>query len=101
MLIKLENVEKHYSGFHLNCTMEVPEGNVTALIGPNGAGKSTTFKALLGLIFPEAGKIELFGKPIEQVTEKDKEKQRTVYRHEGKAEAFGCYVSRCKASDSG
>ena len=45
MLIKLENVEKHYSGFHLNCTMEVPEGNVTALIGPNGAGKSTTFKA--------------------------------------------------------
>lgn len=74
MLIKLENVEKHYSGFHLNCTMEVPEGNVTALIGPNGAGKSTTFKALLGLIFPEAGTIELFGKPIEQVTEKDKEK---------------------------
>ncbi len=37
MLIRLENVEKHYSGFRLNCSMEVPEGNVTALIGPNGA----------------------------------------------------------------
>ena len=67
MLITLENVEKHYSGFHLNCSMEVPEGCVTALIGPNGAGKSTTFKAILGLIFPEGGKIELFGKPLEQI----------------------------------
>ncbi len=73
MLITLENVEKHYSGFHLNCSMEVPEGCVTALIGPNGAGKSTTFKAILGLIFPEGGKIELFGKPLEQLTAEDRE----------------------------
>ncbi len=28
MLIKMEHVEKHYSGFHLDCSMEVPEGNV-------------------------------------------------------------------------
>ena len=73
MLITLENVEKHYSGFHLNCSMEVPEGCVTALIGPNVAGKSTTFKAILGLIFPEGGKIELFGKPLEQLTAEDRE----------------------------
>lgn len=74
MLIKLQDVEKHYSGFHLNCSLEVPEGNVTALIGPNGAGKSTTFKAILGLIFPETGTIELFGKPISQLTREDQEK---------------------------
>lgn len=74
MLIRLEHVEKHYSGFHLNCSMEVPEGNVTALIGPNGAGKSTTFKAILGLIFPEAGTLELLGKPACQITKKDREK---------------------------
>lgn len=74
MLIKLENVEKHYSGFHLNCSMEVPEGCVTALIGPNGAGKSTTFKAIMGLIFPESGRIELFGKPLKHLTTEDQER---------------------------
>lgn len=74
MLIKLDHVEKQYAGFHLDCTMEVPEGSVTALIGPNGAGKSTTFKALLGLIFPEKGEIELFGKPLKSLTREDREK---------------------------
>ena len=74
MLIRLENVEKRYSGFCLNCSMEVPEGNVTALIGPNGAGKSTTFKAVLGLIFPDRGTVEVFGKPAEQMTKEDREK---------------------------
>ncbi len=73
MLIKLDHVEKRYSGFHLDCTMEVPEGSVTALIGPNGAGKSTTFKALLGLIFPEKGRIELLGKPVEGLSREEKE----------------------------
>ena len=73
MLIKLDHVEKQYSGFHLDCTMEVPEGSVTALIGPNGAGRSTTFKALLGLIFPEKGRIELLGKPVEGLSREEKE----------------------------
>lgn len=73
MLIKLDHVEKQYAGFHLDCTMEVPAGSVTALIGPNGAGKSTTFKALLGLIFPEKGEIELFGKPLKSLTREDRE----------------------------
>ncbi len=73
MLIRLEHLEKHYSDFHLDCTMEVPEGNVTALIGPNGAGKSTTFKALLGLVFPESGTMELFGKPVGELTREERE----------------------------
>lgn len=74
MLVKLTNVEKHYAGFRLNCSMKVPEGSVTALLGPNGAGKSTTFKAILGLIFPEAGAVEVFGKPVKQMTKEEKEK---------------------------
>lgn len=73
MLIKLQEVEKHYPGFHLNCSLEVPEGCVTALVGPNGAGKSTTFKVLLGLIFPESGIVELFDKPVGQLTRADQE----------------------------
>ena len=73
MMIRIEHLEKCYSDFHLDCTMEVPEGNVTALIGPNGAGKSTVFKALLGLICPESGTMELFGKPVGKLTREERE----------------------------
>lgn len=32
-----------------------------ALVGPNGSGKSTLLKALLGLLKPDSGSVELFG----------------------------------------
>ena len=41
--------------------LEVPAGAAMAIVGPNGAGKSTLLKAVLGLVKPAAGKIELFG----------------------------------------
>ena len=40
-MIRLEQAEKQYKNFHLDCSMEVQEGMVTGLIGLNGAGKST------------------------------------------------------------
>lgn len=42
----------------------VATGECFGLLGPNGAGKSTTLKAVLGLIDPSAGSIELLGLPI-------------------------------------
>jgi ABC-2 type transport system ATP-binding protein len=41
--------------------LEVPRGEVLALLGPNGAGKSTTISALLGLVRPQEGCVEVFG----------------------------------------
>jgi ABC-2 type transport system ATP-binding protein len=41
--------------------LEVPQGEVLALLGPNGAGKSTTISALLGLVRPQEGRIEVLG----------------------------------------
>ncbi|XCP84258.1 ABC transporter ATP-binding protein [Roseburia hominis] len=72
-MLRLKNVKKKYDGFELNCTMEVQPGRITGLIGKNGAGKSTTFKAALGLIRPDSGEIELFGKPIQKITKTDRE----------------------------
>lgn len=73
MLLRLENVQKQYKDFRLNCSLQVEEGCVTGLIGSNGAGKSTTFKAILGLIQTDGGTIELLGKDQKQFTVKDKE----------------------------
>lgn len=39
----------------------IPKGRLVGIIGPNGAGKSTLLKALLGIVKPLTGKIQLSG----------------------------------------
>ena len=41
--------------------LEVAKGNIVGLLGPNGAGKTTMIKTILGLIYPQKGKITFFG----------------------------------------
>lgn len=73
-MIKVENLRKNYGQFCLECSLEVKPGTITGLIGQNGVGKSTTFKAILGLISTDGGKIQVFGKDIENLTTRDKQK---------------------------
>lgn len=49
---------------------DVAEGEVFGLLGPNGSGKSTTIKMLLGLLYPTAGKISVYGCPPDDVRTK-------------------------------
>ncbi len=44
--------------------LSVPTGIVYGFLGPNGAGKTTTMRLLTGLIHPNAGTIELLGRPF-------------------------------------
>ena len=88
-MIRLENAQKHYKEFDLNCSLEVRPGQITGLVGENGVGKSTTFKLILGLIRDDGGTIEVFGKPIQQMTHKDKEKMGVVLSDSG----FSGYVT--------
>lgn len=42
-------------------SFEIKEGELVGFIGPNGAGKTTTLKCLSGLLYPNKGKVEVFG----------------------------------------
>ena len=44
--------------------LSVPAGIVYGFLGPNGAGKTTTMRLLTGLVHPDAGRIELLGRPF-------------------------------------
>ncbi len=64
--IKVEHLSKEYPGFALrDLSFLVPRGSIVGLIGENGAGKTTTLHAILGLIRPEQGRIELLGRPYD------------------------------------
>ncbi len=82
-MIKIENLQKTYGDFSLNCSMEVPVGRITALIGQNGAGKSTTFKAILGLIASDGGQVTVLGKDVRTLTAVDKEAMGVVLSDSG------------------
>jgi ABC-2 type transport system ATP-binding protein len=43
-------------------SVKVAEGEVYGLLGPNGAGKTTFLRMLFGLIRPDSGTLEVFGR---------------------------------------
>ena len=44
--------------------LDVPAGAVYGFLGPNGSGKTTTIRMVLGLVRPDAGGVELLGRPM-------------------------------------
>ena len=53
-----------------NIYLEIEKGNVYGVIGPNGAGKSTLFKAILGLINVNTGRIAINGESMKEQRKK-------------------------------
>lgn len=45
-----------------NLDLEIETGAIHGLLGPNGSGKSTTMKMVMGLLKPDSGMIDVYGK---------------------------------------
>ena len=65
-LLKVTDLKKAYGAIQAvdGVSFEVMPGEIFGVIGPNGSGKTTMFNSVLGQISPDAGAIELHGKPI-------------------------------------
>lgn len=62
-LLSVENLSKKYPAFELkDVSFDVKQGSIMGFIGKNGAGKSTTLKAMLNMVHPDSGTIEMLGK---------------------------------------
>jgi ABC-2 type transport system ATP-binding protein len=61
--IRVDGLVKRYGSQRAvdGLSLEVPEGAVYGLLGENGAGKTTTIQAVLGLIRPTAGRLDVLG----------------------------------------
>ena len=86
MLVQLEHVRKKYGSFTLELNMQIPENQIIGLIGANGAGKSTTFKLMIGLIRPDQGNAEVFGRNAADLGAEEKQKIGVVFSDSGFSE---------------
>ncbi len=80
-----------------NVDFTVRRGEVFGLLGPNGSGKSTTVKLLLGLLRPDRGLIEVFGRPPTHVLTKERigylPEESYLYRYLDSAETLEFFGS--------
>jgi len=61
--LEAENLQTYYGKSHIlyGVGLEVRESEIVALLGRNGAGKTTTLRSLVGLTYPRAGTVRIFG----------------------------------------
>lgn len=63
-MIKALNISKSYGNLQAlsNVSLTLSKGEIVGLLGVNGAGKSTLMKIMSGIIEPDKGMLEVFGK---------------------------------------
>ena len=68
----LENVDLHI-GF----------GRIVGLLGPNGSGKTTLLRTISGVLAPQAGSIELLGRPLTSLSPRQRARMVAVVPQRG------------------
>jgi ABC-2 type transport system ATP-binding protein len=65
-VLQTHQLKKYFGPVHTveDISLSVKHGEIFGFLGPNGAGKTTTISMILGLTYPTAGEIEIFGERV-------------------------------------
>jgi len=65
-MIEVKNLTRWFDTLKAvdNIAFTINEGEIVGFLGPNGAGKTTTLRMLVGYLQPNAGKIQILNKDI-------------------------------------
>ena len=77
-VIRLRKVTLHYGGDEVvrEVDLDIRRGETKVILGPSGVGKTTILKAILGLLRPASGEIEVDGEEISRLPERELVKTR-------------------------
>lgn len=66
LAIKMVEVSKSFGQHHVlrDLDLEVPAQSIFAFVGNNGEGKSTAIRLILGLLQPDRGHVQVFGRTM-------------------------------------
>src|SRR6188768_598761 len=69
MAIRVEGLSKRFGDFQAlrDVSLDIPDGELTALLGPSGSGKSTMLRIIAGLETPDSGKVWLGDQDVTEV----------------------------------
>ena len=65
-MLKIEHIKKHFGKQTVldDINLTINKGEIACIIGQSGSGKTVLFRHIIGLIFPDGGRILLDGKVI-------------------------------------
>lgn len=73
-MLEVRSLNKSYEKFRLkDVSFSLEPGYIMGFIGRNGAGKTTTLKAMMNLVHPEGGSVEMFGREFREQEEQCKQ----------------------------
>lgn len=85
-MLKSRNLTFSYSDKKVlkNINFKAEKGDFISILGANGSGKTTFFQCMQGLLNPDAGKIEVDGENIKQLSKKEIAQKIAVVPQESK-----------------
>lgn len=85
-MLRTEELNAGYSGTAVlhNVSIEVADGELTAILGRNGVGKSTLLKTLIGSLVPTSGRIHLDNVDVTGMRAHDRARRGIAYVPQGR-----------------
>jgi ABC-2 type transport system ATP-binding protein len=76
VVLRTTGLKKHFGRMLAldGVDLTVREGEIYGFLGRNGAGKTTTIRALIGILAPDEGEMELLGRSVRRVDVKTKQR---------------------------
>jgi phospholipid/cholesterol/gamma-HCH transport system ATP-binding protein len=90
-MLKIEHLKKHFGSQTVldDINLEIQKGQITCIIGQSGSGKTVLFKHIIGLVFPDGGRIlldnEVISSPSTRAVEFNKTRKRFGILFQGAA----------------
>ena len=77
-VVVVENLQKSFGDLHVlrDISFTIAKGENLGVMGKSGTGKSVLIKCMVGLLYPDAGKVMVLGKSIPELSEDELDKVR-------------------------